>query len=60
MGRFQNSNGKQTSYKGYDSGIYAFTRWSEVQKLLIVVNFSWQTTSTHSIKIPSDIIQNGI
>ena len=43
--------------KGYDQGIYAFTRWSDVQKLLIVVNFSGQTTSTFELKIPSDIIQ---
>ncbi|MFV8355093.1 alpha-amylase family glycosyl hydrolase [Flavobacterium sp. XS1P32] len=58
MGKFQEIQtvNRQVT-KGYDSGIYAFTRWSDVQKLLIVVNFSWQTTSTFELKIPSDIIQ---
>ncbi|MFV8353673.1 alpha-amylase family glycosyl hydrolase [Flavobacterium sp. XS2P14] len=58
MGKFQEIQkvNRQVA-KGYDSGIYAFTRWSDVQKLLIVVNFSWQTTSTFELKIPSDIIQ---
>jgi hypothetical protein len=45
MGEFQNSNGKQTIYKDMIPG-YTLLRWSEVEKLLIVVNFSWQTTST--------------
>ena len=58
MGKFQEIQkvNRQVT-KGYDSGIYAFTRWSDVQKLLVVVNFSWQTTSTFELKIPSDIIQ---
>ncbi|MFV8333841.1 alpha-amylase family glycosyl hydrolase [Flavobacterium sp. GSP14] len=58
MGKFQEIQkvNRQVA-KGYDSGIYAFTRWSDVQKLLIVVNFSGQTTSTFELKIPSDIIQ---
>jgi glycosidase len=58
MGKFQEIQtvNRQVT-KGYDPGIYAFTRWSDVQKLLIVVNFSWQTTSTFELKIPSDIIQ---
>jgi glycosidase len=41
---------------GFDSGIYAYTRWSETQKLIVVTNFSWITTSTFELKIPSDII----
>lgn len=58
MGKFQEiQTVNREVTKGYDSGIYAFTRWSDVQKLLIVVNFSWQTTSTFELKIPSDIIQ---
>ncbi|HEX9152774.1 MAG TPA: alpha-amylase family protein [Flavobacterium sp.] len=42
---------------GYDSGIYAFVRWSDIQKLIVVTNFSWLTTSNFELKIPSDIIQ---
>ena len=58
MGKFQEFQtvNRQVT-KGYDQGIYAFARWSDVQKLLVVVNFSGQTTSTFELKIPSDIIQ---
>ncbi|WP_425269365.1 alpha-amylase family protein [Flavobacterium limicola] len=47
---------RQTT-QGYDPGIYAFTRWSDTQKLIVVTNFSWLTTSNFELKIPSDIIQ---
>ena len=58
MGKFQEiQTVNREVTKGYDSGIYAFTRWSDVQKLLVVINFSGQTTSTFELKIPSDIIQ---
>ena len=43
--------------QGYDSGIYAFTRWSDTQKLIVITNFSWLTTSNFELKIPSDVIQ---
>lgn len=58
MGKFQEIqtlNRKTT--QGYDSGIYAFTRWSDTQKLIVVTNFSWLTTSNFELKIPADIIQ---
>ncbi|MDI5895006.1 alpha-amylase family protein [Flavobacterium algoritolerans] len=47
---------RQTT-QAYDPGIYAFTRWSDTQKLVVVTNFSWLTTSNFELKIPSDIIQ---
>jgi len=58
MGKFQEIQtvNRQTT-QGYDSGIYAFTRWSDTQKLIIVTNFSWLTASNFELKIPSDIIQ---
>jgi glycosidase len=58
MGEFQeiqNINRERT--QDYDAGIYAYTRWSDVEKLIIVTNFSWLTTSNFELKIPSDIIQ---
>jgi glycosidase len=58
MGKFQEIqtvNRKTT--QGYDPGIYAFTRWSDTQKLIVVTNFSWLTTSNFELKIPSDIIK---
>lgn len=58
MGKFQEIQtiNRQTTH-GYDAGIYAYTRWSDSQKLIIVTNFSWNTTSNFELKIPSDIIQ---
>lgn len=58
MGKFQEIQTiNRQSTQGYDAGIYAYTRWSDSQKLIIVTNFSWQTTSNFELKIPSDIIQ---
>ena len=51
----QNINRQNTA--GFDSGIYAFTRWSETEKLIIVSNFSWLTTSNFELKVPADIIR---
>ncbi len=58
MGKYQEIQtlNRQTT-QGYDSGIYAFTRWSDTQKLIVVTNFSWLTTSNFELKIPLDIIQ---
>jgi glycosidase len=58
MGKYQEiQTVNRLTTQGYDSGIYAFTRWSNVQKLIVVTNFSWLTTSNFKLKIPSDIIQ---
>lgn len=43
--------------QGYDSQIYAFTRWSDTQKLIVVANFSWVETNNVQLIIPSDIIR---
>jgi hypothetical protein len=40
--------------------IPGYTFYTLVRKSYLFVNFSWQTTSTFELKIPSDIIQNGI
>ncbi|MFQ3173219.1 MAG: glycosidase [Flavobacterium sp.] len=58
MGEFeeiQTINRQSTA--GFDPGIYAFTRWSEAQKLIVVTNFSWINDSSFELKIPSDIIR---
>ena len=58
MGKFQETQSiNRGSINGYDIGIYSFARWSETQKLIIVVNFSSEKTSNFELKIPSDIIQ---
>jgi glycosidase len=58
MGEFeeiQTINRQSTT--GFDPGIYAYTRWSETQKLIVVTNFSWINSSSFELKIPSNIIQ---
>ena len=58
MGKYQEiQTVNRHENQGYDPGIYAFTRWSDTQKLIVVTNFSWLTTSNFELKIPSDIIQ---
>ena len=58
MGKFQEiQTVNRQSTPDYDEGIYAYTRWSETQKLIVVTNFSWLTASTFELKIPADIIQ---
>ncbi|MFV7235949.1 alpha-amylase family protein [Flavobacterium sp. ZB4R12] len=58
MGKFQEIQTiNRQGTKKYDSGIYAFTRWSDTQKLIIVTNFSWLTRSNFELKIPSNIIK---
>ncbi|RDI57505.1 alpha-amylase family protein [Flavobacterium glaciei] len=58
MGKYQEiQTVNRNNTQGYDSGIYSFTRWSDSQKLIVVTNFSWLTTSNFELLIPSDIIQ---
>lgn len=45
------------STPGYDPGLYSYVRWSASQKLIVVSNFSWITTSHFELKIPNDIIK---
>ena len=58
MGDFQEIQTiNRTETSGYDPGIYSFVRWSNEQKLIVVANFSWLTTSNFELKIPEDVIQ---
>jgi hypothetical protein len=40
----------------YDPGLYSYVRYSDTEKLIIVTNFSWVTTSTIMLKVPADVI----
>jgi hypothetical protein len=52
MGDFQEiQTVNRQSTVGFDAGIYAFTRWSDTQKLIVVTNFSWEKTSVFELKI---------
>jgi len=57
MGKYQEiQTVNRQGTAGYDPGIYSFVRWSASQKLIIVTNFSWLTTSTFELKVPADVI----
>ncbi len=57
MGSFQeiqSINRKETS--NYDPGIYSYLRYSAKERLILITNFSWLTTSHFELKIPADAI----
>ncbi|MFT3795802.1 alpha-amylase family protein [Flavobacterium sp.] len=57
MGKFQDlQQANRDKTDGYSEGIYSYARWSDKQKLVVVNNFSWVTTSTFRLKIPADLI----
>jgi len=43
--------------KAYDPGMYSYVRWTAKEKLIVVVNFSWVTTSHFDLKVPADVIK---
>ena len=58
MGNFQEiQTANRNITPGYDIAIYAYTRWSETQKLIVVTNFYSLASSTFALRIPADIIQ---
>ena len=58
MGKFQElQTANRNITSGYDIAIYAYTRWSDTQKLIIVTNFYSQASSNFELRIPADIIQ---
>jgi hypothetical protein len=57
VGKFQSIqevNRKET--KDYDPGLYSYVRYSTNEKLIVVANFSWVTTSNFDLKIPAEVI----
>lgn len=58
MGKFQEiQSANRNKTAGYDPGIYSFVRWSGDEKLLIVTNFSWLTTSSFELQVPTDVVK---
>mgnify|MGYP006369049599 CR=1 FL=1 len=58
MGNFQEiQTANRNITQGYDIAIYAYTRWSETQKLIVVTNFYSLASSSFELRIPADIIQ---
>ena len=57
MGKFQEiQTANRDKTAGFDAGIYSYVRWSANEKLIVVANFSWVTTSAFELKIPADVI----
>jgi glycosidase len=58
MGQFQDlQEVNRQAGLGYDPNhLYSFVRWSDTQKLIVVTNFSSESTNTFELKIPADII----
>jgi glycosidase len=58
MGDFQEiQTANRNITPGYDIAIYAYTRWSDTQKLIVVTNFYSLASSNFDLRIPADIIQ---
>ncbi len=41
----------------YDNGMYSFVRYTDKEKLIIVTNFSSETTSNFELKLPENVIK---
>ena len=57
MGKYQEIqtvNRNETSQ--YDAGLYSYVRWKENEKLIVIANFSWVTTSHIDLIVPEDVI----
>jgi glycosidase len=58
MGKYQEIQAvNREKALNYDPGMYSYVRWSDKEKLIVVVNFSWVTTSSFELKIPEDVIK---
>ena len=57
MGKFQEIQTiNRNETKAYDAGLYSYVRWSSKEKLIVVTNFSWVTTSNFQLKVPKEVI----
>lgn len=57
MGKYQEiQTVNRNETKEYDPGLYSYVRWDDKEKLIIIANCSWVTTSHIDLIIPQDII----
>ena len=56
MGKYEQIHLANKGAKGYDEGIFSFVRWSDDEKLLVVVNFSDSKSSYFELTVPAEII----
>jgi glycosidase len=59
LGKFQQIQSvNRDETKEYDPGLYAYVRYSDDEKLIVIANFSWVTTSKIDLIVPQDVIAN--
>lgn len=57
MGNFQEIQTiNRSKTNDYDPGLYSYVRWNNDEKLIIVANCSWVTTSHFDLIIPEEVI----
>jgi glycosidase len=57
MGQFQEIQGvNRHETANYDEKIYSYVRWSDVEKLIVVANFSKYKNFTFDLKVPADVV----
>jgi glycosidase len=57
MGSFREiQSANRNITEDYAPGLYSYVRWSANEKLIVVTNFSWVTTSNFELKVPAEII----
>lgn len=57
MGKFKEIQTiNRNEAKRYGPGMYSYVRWTDKEKLIVVVNFSWSTTSDFELKVPDEVI----
>jgi glycosidase len=57
MGQFQEIQGvNRHETANYDEKIYSYVRWSDVEKLIVVANFSKDKNFTFDLKVPADVV----
>ena len=57
MGKYQEIQTiNRNETKEYDPGLYSYVRYDDKEKLIIVANFSWVTTSHVDLIVPEDVI----
>ncbi|WNM20423.1 alpha-amylase family protein [Flavobacterium capsici] len=58
MGKYQEiQTVNRNETKEYDPGLYSFVRWDNKEKLIVIANCSWVTTSHVDLIVPEDVIQ---
>lgn len=58
MGKYQEiQTVNRNETKEYDPGLYSFVRWDNKEKLIIIANCSWVTTSHVDLIVPEDVIE---